>query len=193
MKKYLKLNPPYKPLVQMKLCCLPCSVLWILHRRGYWIDQERIAKELRIRLPKKDMKLFNEKMLLRKKRESPGACQIIGKDAYLVDRMFKNHRIPLKMTTFRISKVDDPKKFVTYNIRKGNDIMLSFNWKGLGGKHNRGHVVVVSEITPGGIVTIGDPSQVNSKFWKVPLSRIVKAMDSRYDGHERGFYIFSKK
>jgi hypothetical protein len=193
MEKYLKVIPPYKPLVQMKSCCLPCSILWILHRRGYWIDQEVIAKELRIRLPKRALSLFNEKMLVARRKGSTGACNIIGKDAYLVDDMFRKYRIPLKMTTFKISKVDNPEKFISDNMRKGNDIMLSFNWKGLGRKYNRGHVVVLSEISPKNIITIGDPSQVNCKFWKVPLNRIVKAMGKEYDDNERGFYIFSEK
>jgi hypothetical protein len=188
----MKVSPPYKPLVQMRCCCLPCSILWILHRRGYWIDQESIAKELKIALPKKAIKTFNLKMRVAKRGQGTGACNIIGKDAYLVGKLFKKYSIPLKMTTFKISKIDDPKKFIEDNMKCGNDIMLSFNWKGLGYKCNRGHVVIVSEMSKNAL-TIGDPSQVNKKFWKVPLEKIVRAMGKGYDGCERGFYIFSEK
>ena len=189
----MKVNPPYKPLIQMRSCCLPCSILWILHRRGYWIDQESIAKELKLRFPKKAAILFNEKMLVAKKGQGIGAKNIIGKEAHLVGSLFRKHKIPLKMTTFRISKVGNPRKFILDNMRRGNDIMLSFNWKGLDRKHNQGHVVVLSEISPKDILTLGDPSPMSANFWKVPLDRIIKAMGMEYDGCERGFYIFSEK
>ena len=98
------------------------------------------------------------------------------------------------MKPFKISKIENPKKFIVGNIKKGNDVMISFNWKGLGYKKNWGHVVVISEMdTKKDVVTLGDPSFNQPKFWKVKLSRLVKAMNPKHDSVERGFYIFSKK
>ena len=96
------------------------------------------------------------------------------------------------MIPFKISKVGNPKEFIIQNIKKGNDIMLSFHWRGLGLK-GMGHIVVLTEIDDKeDIITIGDSSLNQPKFWKVKLTKLVKAMSSKYDGCERGFYVFEK-
>ena len=187
------MKPKYKPLVQMRGCCGPCAILWILLRRGFWVDQEKIAKELKTRVFKRDLKLFPEKMLTTGKKGDLGLPDIIGKDTYLVNRFLKKYKIPLRMTPFKISKVKNPKEFIVENLKKGNDIMVSFNWKGLEHKRGWGHIVVISEIdTRKDVVVLGDPGQNQPKFWKVKLNRLTKAMSSKYDGAERGFHIFSK-
>ena len=190
----IKVKPKYKPLVQMRGCCFPCSFLWILFRRGFWVDQEEIARELKTRVFKKDLKLFSKKMLLTRKMGDLGVPDIIGKNAYLAHKFLRKHRIPLKMTNLKIGRVKDPKGFIIKNLKKRNDIMLSFNWKGLGRKNNWGHIVVISELdTEKDIVVLGDPGYDRPKFWRVKLNRLVKAMSPKYDGVERGFHIFSKK
>ena len=69
--------------------------------------------------------------------------------------------------------------------------MFSFHWRGLGRKWNCGHVCVLAEFdTTRSVVTVGDPGQNTPKFWKVKLSRLIKAMSPEWDGHERGFYVF---
>lgn len=179
----------------MRWCCAACAILWILHRRGYWIEQEGIAKELKIRIPKKDFKLFKHKMLTTRVKKDYGAPNLIEKDAYLVDKLFRKYKIPLKMTPIKISKIKDPRKLIIENLKKGNDIMIAFNWKGLGHKGNWGHLAVISGIIEkeDPIIIIGDSSEKKPKFWKVKLSKLVKAMNGKYDKTERGFYIFSKK
>lgn len=187
----LKPSPQYKPLVQMKYCCAACSILWILHRRGYWVDQEIIAKEIGIKIPKKFQKLFRVKMKTTRKRSEYGAPRLIAKDSHLVNRFLKKYKIPLKMTPFKISKIKDPKKFIIDNLKKGNDLMLSFHWRGLGKRWNWGHVCVLAEFdTARNIVTIGDPAYNMPKFWKINLHKLVRAMSSEWDGRERGFYVF---
>lgn len=187
-----KVKSDYKSLTQMKWCCAACAVLWILHRRGYWVEQADIAREIKIRIPKKDLKLFSAKMAITRKRNDYGAPDLIGKDAFLINQFLKRHKIPLKMNSWKIGLIENPKKFIVENIKKGNDVMLSFHWRGLGLK-GKGHVAVLAEIDDKeNTVIIGDSAINRPKFWKVKLDKLVRAMSAQYDHCERGFYIFEE-
>ena len=89
----LKVNPPYKPLVQMPLCCGVCSFLWTLHRRGYWIDQEEIAQACKLHVPKKDAKLFTLKMKIANKKEDEGTGEKKGEKKLIYKPKAKNDEL----------------------------------------------------------------------------------------------------
>ncbi len=190
----LKVKPPYKSLIQMKWCCAACSVLWVLHRRGYWVDQEVIAKEFNVKIPPELKELFTVRLKTRKKKENCGATVLIERDSKTLNRFLKKYKIPLKCKTFLISDVKDARKLVIDNVKAGNDVLLSFCWKGLGINQNWGHVSVIAEFnTKTNEVTLGDPSPKRKKFWKIKLNKLTHAMLPKWDKEERGFYIFSKK
>jgi hypothetical protein len=194
--KIAKVNPPYKPLTQQKYCCFPCAIQWILLRRNLqWIDQEDIATMCDMRIPKKLKNLFKKKFKFTKNPSEYGTNVYTSKDRH-IERLFKKYKVPLKVKRVLISEIEDPTEFVLKNIENGNDLMLDFHWYGLGKKEksfNIGHVVVISEIKleKNPIVILGDPGQNRRKFWEVSLSKLAKAMDKKYDGHERGFWIIN--
>jgi len=190
----IKHKKPYKPLVQMPWCCAACAILWVLHRKGYWVDQEVIAKEIKIKIPAKEKNKFTVKLKTCRKEEDCGAPNIIGKEYNLINKFFKKHKIPFKHTPYKISKIKDVKQFIIDNLKKENDIMFSFCWRGLGKPWNWGHVVLLSEFdTKTNEILIGDPSPKHPKFWKAKLDKITHAMLPKWDKEERGFYIFSRE
>jgi len=189
----LKVDPPYKPLVQMYHCCGPCSFLWILHRRGYWVDQEEIAWYCKLVIPKSAANKFTRRFKIAKKKEDEGTSP--EKMHIYLNKLLKDKKIPLKVEYYSINKVKDPKTLIIENLKAGNDIMLDFACKPFPEyKFHGGHVCVVAEFdTKKNILTLGDPAWARPKFWKVELDKITKAMDKKYDGHERGFWIVSEK
>ena len=191
----LKVNPPYKPLVQLPYCCGVCSFQWILFRRGYWADQEEIAWYCKLKILKKDSKKFVRKMRIAKSKKEWGTS--VEKFHIYANELLRKKKIPLKIEHHFISKIKNPREFVIKNLKAGHDIMLDFHWFGLGKKDkswNCGHACVISEFDSNkNILTLGNPSQNQPKFWKVSLNKIVKAMDKKYDGHERGFWIINKR
>ena len=89
----LKAKPAYKPLIQMPWCCTACSMLWALHRRGYWVDQEIIAKDFDIKIPPEFKKIFSVKLKTRKKKEDCGALVFMDKKGTLIKKFLKKHKI----------------------------------------------------------------------------------------------------
>jgi hypothetical protein len=196
--KVAKVNPPYKPLTQQKYCCFPCAIQWILLRRNLkWIDQEDIAAMCDMRIPKKLEHLFRRKFKITNKPSDYGTNVYTSKDKH-VERLFEKYKIPLKVKRILINEIKDPAEFVFRNIKSGNDLMLDFHWYGLGKRErswNIGHAVVTSGIkmVKNPVITFGDPRQSGPKFWEVKMSALAKAMDKKYDGHERGFWVISRR
>ncbi len=186
----IKIKPPYKPLVQLTYCCGPCSFLWVLYRRGYWIDQEEIAWYCKLKVPKKEAKKFVKKMKIVELKKDAGTS--VERLHIYLNKMLKYKQIPLKVEKYSISKVKNHQEFIIKNIKTGNDIMLDFACKPFPEYEfsHGGHVCVVAKFdVDKEIITLGDPSWEKPKFWEVPLKKIIKAMDKKYDGHERGFWI----
>lgn len=177
----------------MAYCCGPCSFLWVLHRRGYWIDQEEIAWFCKLNIPQKKAKRFVRKMRITKSTGDEGISSA-KLDIYL-NRMLQKKKIPLKVERYPISKIENPKELIIENLKAGNDIMLAFSCKQFPKfKSIIGHICVVAEFDSNkGIITLGDPAGSEPKFWQADLKKIVKAMDKKYDGNERGFWIISPK
>jgi len=189
----IKVKPPYKPLVQMPYCCGCCAFLWILNRRGYWIDQEEIAWFCKLKILKRDAKIFSRKMGIVKSKKDAGTSP--EKMNVYLNKMLKVKKIPLEVKKYFISQIENPKQLILENLKSGNDIMLDIACKPFRQyTFPGGHVCVVAEFNPAKeVLTLGDPGQRQPKFWKVSLKKIVKAMDKKYDGSERGFSIIKPK
>ena len=195
MDNIIKIKPMYQPLVQMPYCCAACVLQWILHRRGYWVDQEIIAKELKIKIPKKHQKSFSVKLPLCKTAKDAGPTLGPLKDVKIINNIFKKYNICLTAKAYPISKIKNPQKIVIENLNVGNDLIAIFHWKGLKKKKwNWAHRTVVAEFnTKNNIVTLGDPGYDTPKYWKISLNKLIIAMNKKYDGWERGFYIIKSR
>lgn len=192
--KSIKVKTPYIPLTQQRLCCVPCAIQWILLRRGLKIfSQEEIGKALGLTVPKKCKKLFIENIRIGKKPKRGYGTK--EKDGSKMNKFFRKNNIPLRVKKVFHSKIKDPVKLITDNLKKGNDIMVVTYMSVIKPKEKYGHALLVNEIilTKKPKVIVGEPSFFNKKFWEVDLDKIIKGMDKKYDGEERGIYIFSKR
>lgn len=189
-----KINPPYIPLTQQRLCCVPCAVQWVLLRRKLkMFSQEEIGKALDLTIPKKHKKLFIENIKIAKKpKRGYGTKETDGSK---INKFFRKHKIPLKVKKVFHSKIKDPVKLIADNLKKGNDLMILTYMSVVKSKEKYGHALLVSEIIldrkPK--LVLGDPSFLNKKFWEVDLDKVIRGMDKRFDGEERGIYVFSKR
>lgn len=198
--KIIKIKPPYKPLTQLPYNCMACALEWVLLRRGLkWIDQEEIGLMLSLKIPKSFAKYYTKTIPVTKQRKYYGTGVFTkGQTHKLAQEIFDKYEIPLKIKRFSVHEILNPKEFIVQNLKKGNDILLDFHWCGIGKRSklwNIGHVCVVSGIVLNKDVEVvlGDPGYFMPKFWSVKLDKLIKAMDKKYDGHERGFWIISKK
>ncbi len=194
MSKSIKVNPPYKPLVQMPYCCAACTIQWVLFRRGYWLDQEVIAKELRIKIPKGFQKFFSVKLPLCEKVKDAGPILGPLKDVGIINNMFMKYKIPLVARAYPISKIKYPARFIVENLRAKKDLVVMFHWKGMGKRWDWSHRAVIVEFEmENKIVTLGDPGYDLPKYWKIPLSKLIRAMNKKYDNYIRGFLTIESK
>lgn len=188
----MKLNPPYKHLVQKPSLCGPaCLQMVILRRDLGWIDQEEIAKELGARIGRKQVSSFNTKLKIAKDEdETDRGLQLKEFKEKKVHDFFAKHKLSLKAEVFFISQVKNPKSFIQESIKAGNDLMVNFHHKPFHKEKNWGHFVLVSEIS-GDKVTLCDPGTTSKIFWQAPLEKLVRSMEKKYDPLERGFVVFS--
>ncbi|KPJ54961.1 hypothetical protein AMJ47_02750 [Parcubacteria bacterium DG_72] len=177
----------------MPYSCGCCAFLWVLHRKGYWIDQEEIAQRCNLRVPKRDLKKFTRKIKVAKSKKNVGTSP--ERMHIYLNRLLRAKRIPLIVEKYPISKIENPKEFVVNNLRVKNDIVVSFSCKPFRQyKFSWGHVCVISGFDlKKEELTLGDPGQNQLKYWKVSLKKITKAMDKKYDGSERGFLLVKAK
>lgn len=189
----IKVNPEYIPLVQQRFCCVPCCVQWVLLRRNLpMISQENIAEYFDLRIPKKLNHLFLKNFS--NKKGAWGGYGTAAQTDESLTKLFTDYKIPLTCERKLISQVNNPEKFIAQNLKNGNDILTDYHLHGVGKKFNNGHLAVISEIdTSKKTITLGDPNPKDPKFWKIRLSKFVKAMSDKWDGFERGFVIVKKK
>lgn len=185
-------EPPYFPLTEQQLCCVPCAIQWILLRRGLQlVEQEIIGKELGLTIPKKYQHLFLSKIKISEKPKDWG-CQQTEDN---INKFFRKYKIPLKVKKIPYSEIKNPEKLIAENIQKGNDVVLNAYMSAIKPKEKYGHFVLVSELILGKKprVVVGDPDFISKKFWEADLSKFIKGMSKEFDGEERGIYIFSKR
>lgn len=192
--KRVKISPSYIPLTQQKLCCVPCAIQWILLRRGLkLVDQETIGNTLGLIVPKKHKNLFITKVKTRNKPRKKG-WGTNETDGSKINRFFKKHRIPLKAKKVLHSEIKDATKLIVEDLKKGNDLMLVTYMSAIEPKEKYGHALLISEIILGKKprIIVGDPRFLSKKFWEVGLDKLIKGMSKKFDGEERGIYIFTK-
>jgi hypothetical protein len=56
----IKINPPYKHLVQKPSCCGPTCLQMVLFHHGHWFDQEELAYQIGAKI-RKDYSEFFQK------------------------------------------------------------------------------------------------------------------------------------
>lgn len=179
----------YKHLVEKPSLCGPACIQMILLRRGVWIDQEEIAKEVGARIMPKEYKFFSLKFRLSKDPNDAG-INLVEFDKKRVKYFFKKHKLTINSEVFHISKISNVKKFIKENLDKGNDVMVNFHMSYFDKSKKWGHFNLIEKIK-GDVITFCDPSPESKSYWITTISNLVASMDKKIDGKERGFVIFS--
>lgn len=160
-------------------------------RKGYWLDQEDIAKELNIKITKDVSKSFNYKFRITKNILEAG-YDVQNINIKKLDNIFKKYKIPITTEFKKISEIKNIDKFIINNIKKNNDLSMLFLWKAFGHKVSYGHYVLISSYNINTkIVEVCDPAFGKMKsFWSSEISEFIYGMNDKWDGKERGFLIF---
>jgi len=184
------LTPGYKHIIQKPQLCFPTNVSMVCLRRGYWLDQEDIARELDIKITKEVSGAFNHKFKIAKNILEAG-YDVQKINIKKLNSIFRKHKILIRAEFKKISEIEDVNKFIINNIRKNNDLSILFLWKAFGRKVNYGHYVLISSYDANTkIVEVCDPIQKNKSFWNSKIFKFISGMEDKWDGKERGFFIF---
>lgn len=184
----LKVNPPYKHFLQKRQFCGPACIQMILFRRGFKIDQERLAYNLGVLVDKKDSKHYYLKF-----KTAPTGDSRIG----IMLKDFGKPRVKkvlgkygLKVKVFKLSKIKNVGKFLADNIKSNKDVIMNFWWKPIDGTEWGHHVLLSKFYTKKRVVTVCDPGE-KTKSWSIKLDKLIEGMSSKFDGNERGFAVIS--
>ena len=92
------------------------------------------------------------------------------------------------------SEIKDAVGLIKENLKKGNDLMFITYMSAIKPKARYSHALLVSELIldKKPKIIVGDPDFISKKFWEIDLDKIIKGMSKKFDGEERGIYIFSK-
>jgi len=193
------IRPPYVPLTQQRMCCVPCAIQWVLLRRKLPIfSQEEIGNALDLTVPTRHKKLFGRHVKVSRKMPPHGwGAKTDGHEA--LNAFFKERKIPLRAQHIKHSDLKEPGQLIERNIKKGNDVVVITFMGVINKKYRWGHALVVSAIQRGlpghsnkTLVTVGDPNFIAPKFYDLPLEKVVKGMSKKHGKAERGLYIISK-
>lgn len=177
----------YKHLVEKPNLCGPACIQMILLRRGVWMDQEEIAKEVDTKVSKKDLDKYKIKLKTTADKNKLGVSLKDFKNKEIKQFFKKNN---LEANVFSISEIKNIKEFIEDNLKKGNDVIANFWMKHFDKKKNWGHFSLISYLN-GNTVTIIDPEPTNKSEWKTQITELTKAMSKQFDGRERGFIVIS--
>lgn len=187
----ISVKPAYTPLTQQRMHCVPCSIQWILLRRGLPIfSQEEVGKALKLTVPRSLAHLFGKSVYAATKEPKLSWGSQLGHSPALINAFFKRHRLPLKARCIPYSKLKSPAALIEKSLKEGSDVMVITYMTALDERSHFGHSLVISKIS-GNTVTVGDPAFESPKFYEVPLEKVLLGMSKKYDGTERALYIFS--
>lgn len=187
----MKTKTRYKHLVEKPSLCGPACLSMILLRKEIWIDQEIIAEEIGARIMPKEYKLFSVKLKFPKNPKDAG-INLIEFDKKRVKDFFKKHKLAITSEVFYISKIKDVKKFIKENLDKNYDIMANIHMVYFDKSKQWGHFVLIESINVN-TVTFCDPDPQNKSYSTTNIPDLIKSMDKKIDGKERGFVIFKNQ
>jgi hypothetical protein len=167
----------------------------VILRRGFRLDQELIAKELGIKVTKDALKALKFNYKIAKDSDIDAGYDIQHLRLNKLNSVFKKHKMPIEATFIKISKIKNIDKFILENMKNGNDIDMLFLWKAFGYNVKYAHHVLISSYNKTNkVVEVCDPALADAKScWKAKLSRFISGMSKKWDGKERGFFVFESK
>lgn len=164
----------------------------ILFRRGYTqFLQDYIAKEIDIKIDKRNKKAFLTKLKVkRKKTDMNKTLENVDK----INNFFRKNKINLKAESYKISDIENPVKFIKEALDKDYDIQVEFANKPMY-KTSGGHDCLISKLKKKErtyFVTLVDPDWGHKQVYDVPLNKLLNAMkkiNTLKPARERGIMI----
>ncbi len=183
----LKITPQYKHLLQKKNFCGPTCIQTILFRRGFKIDQKKLAYDLGTFVDEKDKRLYSLKFKTAPKGDSRIGMMLKDFGKPRVRNVLKKYGLNAKI--FRISQIKGVDNFLTDNIKKNKDTIINFWWKPIDGTDWGHHVLLSKFDIKKRRITVCDPGSKKDKSWTIKIDKLVKCMSPKFDGNERGFVV----
>ncbi|UCG95459.1 MAG: hypothetical protein JSV92_00180 [archaeon] len=190
----VEIKPPYVPFSQHEWCCVSAVLQMIMYRRGIKLmSQEDIGYELGLIVPRKDKKMFNR--VRTGKRPSGGYGTRIYIKKYSINSFFKRHKIKLVKNHVYTEDLKEAKKLIISNIKKGNDLIICFNYRKLYKTgHSTGHVSLISSFdTKKNIVTLIDPAEIVPEYRKVSLKKLLDTIKYHGKSNWGGFWVVKSR
>jgi hypothetical protein len=174
----------YKHLIQKPSFCGPTSLQMVLFRRGFWTDQEELAKKLKAKIRNKNKDKYTLDF------------EVDNKDAGMPLERFSEANdllddCKLKAKVIFFDEIENIKELITENLSKGNDIIINFHRGQYDSKKSWGHFALISAIENDEI-EICDPSYEDKSYWKTSIEELMRAMSDEIDGKMRGIVIISE-
>lgn len=187
----VKVDPPYKHLVQKKAFCGPTCIQMILFRRGIWTDQEELAYRMGVKIYEEQKDFYEHQFPVVEKGSPEYGMAIKDFESKEVLNVFKDFGLTAEV--FLIREIDDVKEFIIEKIEDGCDVMTCFRFDPIDGREI-GHYALVSEFDEkSDTVTLCDPYFECKRFWDVKLEKLKEAMSPKWDEIERGFVVVREK
>lgn len=184
----------YVPLTQQKWCCVPtCIQMVMLRHQIPLVPAERLGYEMGLVVPNDATKYFWNART--SPRPPAGYGTQVGKPQYGPNAVFKELKIPFKMSLSLINKfktIDSFKKYLSTAEESNKDILVCYDWPTLfdpKGKEHWGHVCVLDKVYIGqDKVRIMDPD-VGAPKWRVlNIPDLYKAMVFHGNKKSGGFW-----
>ncbi len=183
----VEVNPPYKHLVQKRSFCGPACIQMVLFRNGLWVDQEELAYELGVVTAEEYKDYFIHPFQTVPKGDPRYGFKFEDFDNQKTIDILSKYDITSEVLV--MSEIGDVKIFLIEQIQNRNDIIACFRLDPFTGE-KVGHYVLVAAIDDeNDMITFCDPHLKHKKTWTTSLEELMDAMETNWDGKERGFII----
>jgi len=186
----VSIRPKYVLKRQKPYCCVPTCMQMILQRRRLSVlTQETIGIDLGLTVPAEAA--HNFKNTPSGKQPPAGWGTRINLKKYSLNSFFKKRKIPLVCKYFRAERIKNVKKFITTNIKEGNDILICYAYGLLfSNRQQHGHANLIEGIHKDKI-TLVNPKRDKSKRVTVPRKQLVLAIVDHKKGKTPlgGFWV----
>lgn len=183
----------YLPITQQPYCCVTACLQMVMYRRGInLIEQEDIAYELGLTVPKNDVHLFKKARTGQK--PSSGWGTQIQKEEFSVPKFFKNHNILLNFSIKNdFADASELRNYLNSHLGDDVDVMLCFDYGVLWETDHRGGHVCIMESIDGDEIVLVDPERNVPKRRIVKIDKLYKAIDFHGPHNSTGVWLCKSK
>lgn len=187
-------NKKYIPFTQQPYCCVSACLQMVMYRHDIpLVEQEDLAYELGLIVPKEDAILF-QKVRTSEKRPISGWGTQIQNPKYEINKVLSKLGIRLRVNAMTdIDSIEQLRQILSEVIEYDKDALLCFDYGTLWQLEysNGGHVCVFDKLE-GDTVWLVDPERNVPKSRKVDIHQLYKAIISHGRENMTGVWIVQK-